>query len=214
MGRAASRGPRLSGPIPSIDNRVRSDEIRAWIRADGSTAFTPEPGRYHLYVSLACPWAHRTLIVRHLKGLNRNISAAAVDPVRDDRGWTFRDGPGYSLDPVSGSAFLKEADLATNPAFQGRRPLKVDGRLFCTLIRFDAVYHGHFKCNLRQIADYPHLQGYLQDLYQIPGVASTVDFDHIKRHYYMTHPEINPTRIVPIGPHRDFSGPHGREQLA
>ncbi len=138
MGRAASRGPRLSGPIPSIDNRVRSDEIRAWIRANGSTAFTPEPGRYHLYVSLACPWAHRTLIVRHLKGLNRNISAAAVDPVRDDRGWTFRDGPGYSLDPVSGSAFLKEADLATNPAFQGRRPLEIDWRLFCTLIRFDA----------------------------------------------------------------------------
>jgi len=295
------------------------DEFRAWVRADGSTTFPPEAGRYHLYVSLACPWAHRTLIVRHLKGLDQAITASVVDPVRDERGWAFRDGAGFSRDPVNGFAFLREAYLATKPAFQGRwsvpvlwdrvtrqivnnseddicrmfneafpavastqgtpdlfpvevesehaelsamiyetvnngvyragfatqqsayeqaaqqlfttldqletrlakrrfllgpRPLEVDWRLFCTLIRFDAVYHGHFKCNLRRIADYSHLQAYLRDLYQIPGIAATVDFDHIKRHYYMTHPEINPTRIVPVGPLRDYSAPPGREHLA
>lgn len=294
------------------------DEFREWIRADGSTPFTPSPGRYHLYVSLACPWAHRTLIVRHLKGLDQVITASVVDPVRDDRGWAFRDGPGYSSDPVNGFAFLSEAYLATKPAFRGRwsvpvlwdrttrrivnnseddicrmfndafsssttterspdlfpaefepeharlsdqiyhdvnngvyragfatqqsayeqaarqlfatldqlearlahtrylfgrRPIEADWRLFCTLVRFDAVYHGHFKCNLRRIADYPNLQAYLQDLYQIPGIAATVDFDHIKRHYYITHPEINPTRIVPIGPVLDLSHRPNRERL-
>jgi len=294
------------------------DEFRAWIRADGSTPFTPDPGRYHLYVSLACPWAHRTLIVRHLKGLDQVISASVVDPVRDERGWAFRDGADHSSDPVNGFQFLSEAYLATKPEFQGRwsvpvlwdrttrcivnnseddicrmfndtfasgmnpdptpelfpaelepehtqlseqiyhhvnngvyqagfatqqpayvqaahqvftaldqlearladrryllgrHPVEADWRLFCTLVRFDVVYHGHFKCNLRRIVDYPNLHGYLQDLYQIPGIAATVNFDHIKRHYYITHPEINPTRIVPIGPVLDLSRRHGREHL-
>ena len=294
----------------------QADAFREWVRADGSTPFTPDPGRYHLYVSLACPWAHRTLIVRALRGLAEVVGATVVDPVRDARGWAFRDGPGCSRDPVNGFAFLSEAYLATDPTFRGRwtvpvlwdrrtrrivnnseddlcrmfndefpspvprapslfpaelsaaqdalssfiyeqvnngvyragfavaqrayeqaaravfaaldtlearladrrflfgtEPVESDWRLFCTLVRFDAVYHGHFKCNLRRIADYPALQGYLRDLYQLPGIADTVNFDHIKRHYYMTHPEINPTRIVPLGPLLDLRAPPGRERL-
>jgi putative glutathione S-transferase len=279
------------------------DEFRDWVRKDGSSPHPPEAGRYHLYISLACPWAHRTLIVRHLKGLDDAVGCTVVDPLRtDEEGWAFRDGPGYSADPVNGFKFLKEAYSATNPRFRGRwtvpvlwdkqthrivsnseddicrmfndefpapartpdlfpaaiaaeqaalseriyetvnngvyragfatrqavyeraaravfatlddleprlgnaryllgdQPVETDWRLFCTLIRFDAVYHGHFKCNVRRIVDYPNLQHYLQDLYRIPGIAGTVNFDHIKRHYYMTHLAINPTRIVPIGP--------------
>ena len=292
------------------------DEFRDWVRADGSSPYTPEPGRYHLYISLACPWAHRTLIVRHLKDLGDAIGVTVVDPIRtDEEGWAFREGPGYSKDPINGFHFLREAYLATNPKFRGRwtvpvlwdkktkrivnnseddicrmfndefttsrgtpdlfpanavaaqaklsnriyenvnngvyragfataqsayekavrkvfevldsletrladqrflfgpRFVETDWRLFCTLVRFDAVYHGHFKCNLRRIADYPNLQGYLQDLYQTPGIAETVNFDHIKRHYYMTHTEINPTRIVPLGPLLSLTVPHGREDL-
>ncbi len=294
----------------------QEDEFRAWVRADGSTPFPPTPGRYHLYVSLACPWAHRTLIVRRLKQLEDAIGVTVVDPVRDERGWAFRDGPGHSRDPINAFAFLSEAYVATKPGFRGRWTVPVlwdrqtrrivnnseddlcrmfndefapggaatpdlfpaalasaqaalsreiyervnngvyragfathqrayeravrdvfalldalerrlatqrflfgsaavetDWRLFCTLVRFDAVYHGHFKCNLRRIADYPHLQGYLQDLYQTPGVAPTVNFDHIKRHYYVTHTEINPTRIVPLGPDLDLGAPHQRDRL-
>jgi putative glutathione S-transferase len=294
------------------------DEFRAWVRADGSTPFTPERGRYHLYISLACPWAHRTLIVRRLRQLEDAVSVTVVDPVRDERGWAFRDGPGFSRDPINGFAFLSEAYLATNPRFRGRwtvpvlwdkqtrqivnnseddicrmlndefralssarhaldlfpstceaehadlsreiyetinngvyragfatrqatyevaaralfssldrlearlakrrylvttHPVDADWRLFCTLVRFDAVYHGHFKCNLRRIVDYPNLHGYLRDLYQVPGIAHTVNFDHIKRHYYVTHTEINPTQIVPIGPDLHLSRPHGRDTL-
>ena len=294
------------------------DEFRDWVRRDGSTPYAPAAGRYHLYVSLACPWAHRTLIVRRLKHLEQVVGVTVVDPVRDERGWAFRDGPGHSHDPVNGFQFLSEAYLATAPGFKGRwtvpvlwdkvtrrivnnseddlcrmfenefgdlagsrstplmfppdvaaeqealsaliyekvnngvyragfasrqksyelaarelfatldsledrlarrryllapHPVEADWRLFCTLVRFDAVYHGHFKCNLRRIVDYPNLQAYLQDLYQIPGVAHTVNFDHIKRHYYVTHREINPTGIVPIGPELHLSRPHGREQL-
>jgi putative glutathione S-transferase len=292
------------------------DEFRSWIRADGSTPYAPDPGRYHLYVSLACPWAHRTLIVRHLKNLDNVIGVTVVDPVRNDEdGWAFRDGPGYARDPVNGFAFLRDAYLATNPKFKGRWTVPVlwdkknkrivnnseddicrmfndefavsrgtpdlfpstnaivqtklseriyelvnngvyragfatkqptyekavrrlfeeldsledklaerrflfgahfvetDWRLFCTLVRFDAVYHGHFKCNVRRIVDYPNLQGYLQDLYQTPGVAGTVNFDHIKRHYYITHTEINPTQIVPIGPMLALDVPHHRSGL-
>jgi glutathionyl-hydroquinone reductase len=292
----------------------QEDSFRDWIKADGSTPFTPESGRYHLYVSLACPWAHRTLIVRLLKKLNDLIGATVVDPVRDERGWAFRDGPGHSHDPVNGFKFLRDAYLATEPKFQGRWTVPVlwdkqtsrivnnseddicrmfndefdrvsgadtvqlfpgtiareqdelstaiydhvnngvyragfattqsayenavgnvfalldrleqrlsrqrflfgptavetDWRLFCTLVRFDAVYHGHFKCNLRRIVDYPNLQGYLQDLYQTPGLSQTVNLDHIKRHYYMTHEEINPTRIVPVGPELSLDAPHNR----
>ncbi len=273
-------------------------------------------GRYHLYVCLACPWASRTVIVRHLKGLEAVIGMTVVDPIRDERGWAFRDGPGYSTDPIEGFAFLSEAYAATDPHFKGRvtvpvlwdklthrivnnseddicrmfndafaslgkgkvdlfprdiageqarlsafiydtvnngvyeagfatsqqsyetacrkvfaaldelearlatsrylfgkRIVETDWRLFCTLVRFDSVYHGHFKCNLRRIVDYPNLQGYLMDLYQQPGIAATVNFDHIKRHYYYTHDDINPTRIVPIGPALDLTRPHGREPL-
>lgn len=294
----------------------QQDAFRHWIRADGSTPYAPEPARYHLYVSLACPWAHRTLIVRHLKGLDRVIGVTVVDPIRtDEEGWAFREGPGHSKDPVNGFSFLREAYVATDPAYRGRWTVPVlwdrqtrrivnnseddicrmfndefardpappdlfpagiaaaqekmsgrihehinngvyragfattqrayenavrevfemldtvelrlsgqrflmgrhcvetDWRLFCTLVRFDAVYHGHFKCNLRRIADYPALQGYLQDLYQTPGIAATVNFDHIKRHYYATHTAINPTGIVPLGPILALTGPHRRAAI-
>ena len=295
----------------------QEDEFRDWISADGSTPWPAVAGRYHLYVSLACPWASRTVIVRKLKGLEDAIAMTVVDPIRDERGWAFRAGPGYSTDPINGFQFLSEAYRATDPNFDGRvtvpvlwdketrrivnnceddicrmfndafnavaknkevdlfpndlaeehekladfiynnvnngvyragfatrqRPYEIsckklfealdeiekrlttnrylfgqriveaDWRLFCTLVRFDVVYHGHFKCNIRRIVDYPNLQGYLMDLYQQPGIAETVNFDHIKRHYYMTHDEINPTRIVPIGPALDLTRPHGREKM-
>ncbi|HEY5892198.1 MAG TPA: glutathione S-transferase family protein [Chthoniobacterales bacterium] len=295
----------------------QEDAFRDFVSTDGSTPWPAVAGRYHLYVSLACPWASRTLIVRQLKGLDQVIGVTVVDPIRDERGWAFRDGPGYSKDPINGFAFLSEAYAATdsdcagrvtvpvlwdketrrivnnseddicrmfNDAFGafgdrdvdlfppeietehaklasfiyenvnngvykagfassqqayekgcralfaaldeldarlakrrylfGNRPVEADWRLFCTLVRFDAVYHGHFKCNIRRIIDYPNLQGYLMDLYQQPGIAATVNFDHIKRHYYITHDDINPTRIVPIGPVLDLTGPHEREHLS
>ena len=298
----------------SIDRRMRSATL---FLSMGRRLTRAAAGRYHLYVSLACPWASRTLIVRQLKALQGAIGVTVVDPVRDERGWAFRDGPGYSHDPVNGFAFLSEAYAATDPGFDGRvtvpvlwdkqtrrivnnseddicrmfndvfndfgnpsvdlfprdletehtkisafvynnvnngvykagfatnqrayenacralfaaldeleerlsarrylfgnRIVEADWRLFCTLVRFDVVYHGHFKCNLRRIVDYPNLDAYLRDLYQQPGIADTVNFDHIKRHYYMTHDEINPTRIVPIGPALDFTRPHGRDRLS
>jgi putative glutathione S-transferase len=292
----------------------QEDAFTGWVTADGSSAFPAAAGRYHLYVSLACPWAHRTIIVRALKALEGAIGMTVVDPIRDDRGWAFRDAP----DPVNGFRFLAEAYTATDPGYRGRvtvpvlwdtatgrivsnnddhimrmletrfdavagrndldfypaehrssidalnaeiyervnngvyragfatsqsayetaardvfdeldrldarlsnhrylfgrAPVETDWRLFVTLIRFDAVYVGHFKCNLRRIADYPNLAGYLRDLYQFRNVASTVDFDHIKRHYYMTHDEINPNRIVPIGPQLDLTAPPGRDRFA
>lgn len=294
----------------------QEDAFREWVTRDGQSGFPATPGRYHLYVSLACPWASRTVIVRKLKGLEEAVGMTVLDPVRDERGWAFREGPGYSKDPVNGFAFLSEAYLATEPNFKGRytvpvlwdkerkrivnnseddicrmfndafagtaggeadlfpreiekehhelsqfiyerinngvykagfatsqqpyeracrelfgalnemeeqlaassylfggRIVEADWRLFCTLIRFDAVYYGHFKCNLRRIQDYANLQGYLKDLYQQPGIAGTVNFEHIKRHYYFTHEDINPTRIVPIGPELDLDSAHGREKL-
>ena len=295
----------------------QEDAFREWISNDGSTSYPAVAGRYHLYASLACPWASRTVIFRKLKGLEEAIGLTVVDPVRDQRGWAFRDGPGYSSDPINGFQYLSEAYEATDPGlddrvtvpvlwdketkkivntceddiclmfngaftavakngnvdffpreieaehakladfiydninngvykagfatrqrpyeiscrklFQaldqleerlaqsrylfGRRIVEADWRLFCTLVRFDVVYHGHFKCNVRRIIDYPNLQGYLMDLYQQPGIAGTVNFDHIKRHYYMTHTEINPIRIVPIGPALDLTLPHNRERL-
>jgi putative glutathione S-transferase len=295
----------------------QEDAFRDEVSAEPGARFAPEPRRYHLYVSLACPWACRTLIVRHLKGLEKVVSASVVDPVRDERGWAFREGPGFGPDPVNGFQFLSEAYLATDPNFRGRvtvpvlwdrrerrivnnseddicpmfnsafgalaqgrvdlfpadladeqaklsafiyeninngvyragfatrqaayergakhvfaaldqlegrlakqrylfgsRIVESDWRLFCTLVRFDAVYYSHFKCNVRRILDYPNLQGYLLDLYQQPGIAATVNLDHIKRHYYVTHTEINPTQIVPIGPELDFTRPHGRDRLS
>jgi putative glutathione S-transferase len=256
------------------------------------------------------------VIARKLLGLEEAIGMTVVDPVRDERGWAFRDGPGYSADPINGFRYLADAYRATDPNFDGRvtvpvlwdketrrivnnseddicrmfndafreyamkrcdlfprdlepdharlskfiyervnngvyragfatsqkayeracrtlfatldeleerlaksrylfgkRIVEADWRLFCTLVRFDAVYYVHFKCNLRRVVDYPNLNGYLLDLYQQPGVAETVNLGHIKRHYYITHDEINPTRIVPVGPLLDFTQPHGREKL-
>ncbi|MGA8534121.1 MAG: glutathione S-transferase family protein [Candidatus Tumulicola sp.] len=296
---------------PSGEFVRQDDAFRLWVRAGGRSDYPAAAGRYHLYVSLACPWAHRTIIVRKLKRLERAVGMTVVDPIRDERGWRFTDP-----DPVNGWAFLSEAYFATDPAYHGRvtvpvlwdkqrkrivsnsdddilrmfesefdafgdagldlypperraeidglnqslyetfnngvyragfatsqrpyeaaayrvfetldameerlearrylfgpQPLETDWRFFVTLVRFDAVYYGHFKCNLRRIADYHNLYGYLRDLYQIEGVAETVNFDHIKRHYYGTHDDINPTRIVPIGPLQDLESPHGRERL-
>jgi putative glutathione S-transferase len=288
--------------------------IQGRFTADGSSGFKAEPGRYHLYVSLACPWAHRTVIVRQLLGLEDAISMSVVDPIRDERGWAFTDGPGHSRDPVNGFAFLSEAYLATDPNYHlrytvpciwdrkthrlvtnnfpditidfetqfgaysdpsapalypehlraeideiataiyhdvndgvyragfattqesyeqafdalfarldwlensladrryllGSEITEADIRLYPTLARFDAVYQYHFKCNLRRLSDYPNLWGYARDLYSRPAFGGTTNFDHIKRHYYMTHPTINPTRIVPKGPLIDWEAPHDR----
>ena len=310
---------RAQFPDEQVDGHFQrqDDAFRRWIRSDGTGEFPLEAGRYHLYVSLACPWACRTVIVRKIKRLEGAIGMTVVDPVRDERGWAFRDGPGYSHDPVNGWAFLSEAYFTTQADYRDRvtvpvlwdktsrtivsnsdddimrmfetefdslgdrgaldlypaphraeidalnewiyetfnngvykagfatsqvayeraafgvfetlekieerlstrrylvadHPVETDWRFFVTLIRFDAVYYGHFKCNLRQIVDYPNLWGYLRDLYQYDGVAETVNFDQVKRHYYHTHDEINPTRIVPIGPALDLTAPHGRERL-
>ena len=283
----------------------QQDAFRGWVSADGHTGFPAVAGRYQLFVSLACPWAHRTIIMRKLKRLEAAIPMTIVDPIRDERGWRY------------GTHFLSESYLASDPHYRGRftvpvlwdlqtkrivsnsdddilrmfeiefnaigdpeadfyppplrteidalneeifrdlndgvyqagfatsqaayeeaayrvfamldyleerlatrrylfgpKPVETDWRSFVTLVRFDPVYYGHFKCNLRRIVDYPNLYGYLRDLYQYPGVASTVDFDHIKRHYYYTHDDINPTRIVPIGPLQYLEMPSGREQLS
>ena len=313
----ASKAQFADEELDSGEFERQKDAFRDWISPDSSTPYPAVAGRYHLYVSLACPWASRTVIVRHLLGLEDIIGLTVVDPVRDKRGWAFRDGPGTSRDLVNGFAFLSEAYQATDPAFDGRvtvpalwdkqthrivnnseddicrmfdgafrnlarpgvelfpndiaeeqaalshfiynhvnngvykagfatrqrayeqgcralfaaldqletrlttsrylfgsRIVESDWRLFCTLVRFDVVYYIHFKCSLRRILDYPNLQGYLMDLYQQPGIAETVNFDHIKRHYYMTHETINPTRIVPIGPVLELTGSHGREKLS
>jgi len=287
------------------------------ITADGSSGWPAEPGRYRLVVSLACPWAHRSVIVRRLLGLEDAISLAVVDPIRDEGGWRFTLDPG-GRDPVLGIGFLADAYRATDPDYAGRVTVpsvldlltgrvvtndypqisldlstewtayhrdgapalypqqlreeidavnaeiyrdvnngvyrcgfatsqesyeeaftvlfaRLDGlserlasrrylvgetiteadvRLFATLVRFDAVYHGHFKCNRHKLTELPVLWAYARDLYQTPGFGDTVDFGHIKRHYYGTHPQINPTGIVPVGP--DLSGwdaPHGRGAL-
>jgi putative glutathione S-transferase len=303
----------------------QEDLFREWISTDGSAPYATAADRYYLYVSLACPWASRTIIFRKLKGLEDAIGMTIVDPIRDEKGWAFRDpsgkippgAPFESTDPVNGFQFLSEAYSATDPDYDervtvpvlwdkkthrivnnceddicrmfnnmfndfarnrdldffpkeieadhaklssflhdnvnngvyragfatrqrpyeiacrrvfealdqleerlsknrylfGNRIVEADWRLFCTLVRFDVVYYGHFKCNLLRIIDYPNLQGYLMDLFQQPGIADTVNFDHIKRHYYMTHTQINPTRIVPIGPVLDLTKPHGREKM-
>jgi glutathionyl-hydroquinone reductase len=290
--------------------------FRGRITADGSSGYRAEPGRYHLYISWACPWAHRSAIVRELLSLQDAISLSAVDPVRDGRGWAFREGDGYGLDPVNGFALLREAYEATEPGYDGhisvpvlwdrqtgrivsnnfpditidldtqfgawadpryelypqrlrpdideinalvyatvnngvyrsgfattqesyhdavtglfgtldeleqrlagRRYLlgaaitEADVRLWVTLARFDAVYYSHFKCNLRRISDYPNLWGYARDLYALPAFRSTTRFDQIKRHYYMTHPQLNPSRIVPDGPALDWTAASGRDEL-
>lgn len=291
--------------------------FRDRITADGSSGYPAAPGRYHLYVSLACPWAHRAIIVRGLLGLQDVISMSVVDPIRDEKGWAFREGPGHGADPVCGFLYLSEPYLRTDPSFTGRVTVpciwdrvtgrivtnnypditidmetqftrfhragapdlypvalreeidavnalvyddvnngvyragfatsqakyeaavttlfarldwlearlanqrflvgsaitEADIRLFTTLVRFDAVYVGHFKCNLRRLVDYPNLFAYGRDLYQHTGFGDTVDFDHIKRHYYMTHDQLNPSRIVPLGPLVDWQAPHDRARL-
>jgi putative glutathione S-transferase len=302
----------------STDGRFKrmDAKFRHWVTRDGAPGpsgeggFPGEAGRYHLYVSLACPWAHRTLIVRALKGLEDAIAVSVVDPHMGAEGWVFGTTPGATPDPVNGATRLYEVYLKADPGFSGRvtvpvlwdktrgtivsnesaeiirmlndafgaggpdlypEPLRdeidavnarvydavnngvykagfattqsayaeayealfseldileerlgrtrylcgpdlteADVRLFTTLVRFDPVYVGHFKCNKRRIADYPNLSGYLRDLYGLPGVADTVNLTHIKRHYYESHPAINPTGIVPLGPELDLAAPNDR----
>ena len=300
----------------------QASQFRNWLTADGSAGpsgtggFPAEAGRYHLYVSLACPWAHRTLIFRKLKKLEDLITVSVVHPLMLEKGWVFSDAEGATSDTLFGAEALHEIYTRADPHYSGRvtvpvlwdkqtntivsnesseiirmfntafdgitgstedyypeglrekidewnaliypnvnngvykcgfattqeayeehltplfdtldtleaqltsnryltgdRQTEADWRLFTTLVRFDPVYVGHFKCNLRRIADYPALSAYLRDLYQTPGVAETVSFDHIKRHYYGSHKTINPTGIVPVGPLMDLDAPHGRDAL-
>ncbi|WP_095157308.1 glutathione S-transferase family protein [Pseudomonas sp. Irchel 3E13] len=275
-----------------------------------------EAGRYHLYVSLACPWAHGTLILRKLKGLESLIDVSVVSWLMGEQGWTFDQSQGSTGDKLDGLDFLHQRYTRDDPNYTGRvtvpvlwdkqeqrivnnessqiirifnsdfdeltgnrldlypEPLRAkidalneriypavnngvyragfatsqaayeeafdalfaeldaleqlldgqrylageylteaDVRLFTTIVRFDAVYHGHFKCNLRRIEDYPNLSNWLRELYQWPGVAETVDMEHIQRHYYMSHKTINPNGIVPKGPLQDFGRAHDRERL-
>lgn len=298
-----------------------TSKFRNWVTADGAPGptgeggFRAESGRYHLYVSLACPWAHRTLIFRALKGLAPHIAVSVVHPDMLDDGWTFgTDFPGATGDHLHGAPFLRDVYVRAKPNVSGRvtvpvlwdtqretivsnesseiirmfnsafndltgntgdywpEPLRddieavnarvydtvnngvyksgfattqaaydeavtalfdsldwledrlgrgrylmgdrlteADWRLFPTLVRFDSVYHLHFKCNRRRIVDYPNLWGYTRDLYQVPGVAGTVNLHHIVRHYHYSHDTINPYRIIPINPVLDFDAPHGRD---
>jgi glutathionyl-hydroquinone reductase len=300
----------------SQDGRFQRQEsaFRRWVTRDGSSGFPAEAHRYHLYVSLACPWCHRVVIARTVKGLEESIGISYVDPYRDERGWAFTGG--RFTDDVNHFAFMSEAYVATDHSFTGRVTVPVlwdkrsgqivnnesadllrmfndafdelaerhidlyppplrgeidalnehiyntvnngvykagfarsqaaydeaferlfatlddleqrlttsrylagsaiteaDWRLFPTLVRFDAVYYSHFKCNRRRLADYPNLWAYARDLYQQPGIAETVAMDEIKRHYYTTHEFLNPSRIIPRGPDIDFLAAHGRERL-
>ncbi|MDD1002894.1 glutathione S-transferase family protein [Pseudomonas sp. TNT2022 ID642] len=296
---------------------------RNWVTANGEPGpsgeggFAAEAGRYHLYVSLACPWAHRTLILRKLKGLESLIDVSVVSWLMLENGWTFDTALGSTGDKLDGFDFMHQRYTADTADYTGRvtvpvlwdkklkrivsnesaeiirmfnsafddltgndldfypAPLRgeidalneriypavnngvyragfatsqqayeeafdevfaeldylegvlsanrylsgeylteADVRLFTTIIRFDAVYHGHFKCNLRRIADYPNLSNWLREMYQLPGIAETVDFQHIKNHYYGSHKTINPTGVVPKGPEQDFSVAHDRARLA
>ena len=297
--------------------------FRNWITPDGAAGptgedgFAAESGRYHLYVSHACPWAHRTIIFRHIKQLASHISMSVVHPLMLENGWSFDKDTHATGDHLFGKNFLHEVYTHGHPQASGRVTVPVlwdkyrqkivsnesseiirmfnsafneltnnhddywpvaqrheiehvnqdiygninngvykagfarsatayedavdalfaaldrmearldrqrylmgkhiteaDWRFFTTLVRFDPVYVGHFKCNFRRIADYPALLGYLRDLYQMPGIAETVVMDHIKQHYYQSHHQINPTGIVPVGPYLDYGAPHGREALS
>lgn len=299
---------------------VRKDsQFRNWITPDGAPGptgeggFRAEPGRYHLYVSYACPWAHRTLIFRHLKGLEEMITVSVVHPFMGPAGWAFAEYPGATPDQPNGFEFMHQVYTLAQPGYSGivtvpvlwdkqrrtivnnesseiirmlnsafdgvgalvsdyyqlelrgeidainkpiydnvnngvyragfantqaayeraydrlfatldtleqrlgsmqyllgERQTEADWRLFTTLVRFDAVYYGHFKCNRRRLVDYPNLWAYTRALYQIPGIAETVNMDHIKRHYYTSHETINPSRIIPKGPEIDFLAPANR----
>jgi glutathionyl-hydroquinone reductase len=303
---------------------IREDSrFRSWVTPDGGAGPTGDGGfkaegkRYHLYVSLACPWASRTLIYRKLKRLENIISLSVTHWLMAENGWTFEKAPGVIPDNSNGARFLREVYVMANASYTGRvtvpilwdkyrrtivnnesseiirmfnsafdgvgaaggdyypqalraeidtlntriygavnngvyragfataqepyekavggvfealdwletrlagsrfllgdRPLECDWRLFTTLVRFDPVYVGHFKCNIRRLVDYPNLWGYTRDLYQWSGVKETVDFTHIKRHYYMSHAPLNPSRVVPVGPLLDFGAPHARGQGA
>jgi len=297
-------------------------QFRDWVTKDGKPAegrersFKAEPGRYHLYVSYACPWAHRTLIFRKLKKLEDVISLSVVHHFMGEHGWTFKKEDGATGDDLYGFDYLHQIYTKADPHYSGRvtvpvlwdrktetivsnesaeiirmlnsafdewgdtsldfypaelrgeidainefvyeninngvyragfattqeayeeafrrlfaaldeveerlsrhrylmgdRLTEADWRLFTTLVRFDPVYFGHFKSNLRRIADYPNLSNYLRELYQVPGVAETVNMQHIKAHYYGSHKTINPTGIVPLGPELNYAAPHNRERL-
>jgi glutathionyl-hydroquinone reductase len=299
-------------PAPDGAWKRPQSRFREHVTADGSSGVPAASGRYHLYVSLACPWAHRTIIVRRLMGLEDSIGLTIVDPIRDERGWAFTGAPGTELDPLHGFDFLSqvydlmetgphhvsvpvlfdretnrivnnesseiirmlgsefdaftdvrldlypeelrdeidelEGEVYTNvndgvykcgfagtqAAYEhavralfgtldrlesrldgsrylhGDRITEADWRLFTTLVRFDPVYHTHFKCNRRLLADSPNLLGLARELYQVPGVAETVSIDQIKRHYYLTHARLNPRRIIATSNGPDLSAPHGR----
>jgi putative glutathione S-transferase len=309
----------------SKDGAFRREQAkrRNWVTANGEPGpsgeggFAAEAGRYHLYVSLACPWAHRTLILRKLKGLESLIDVSVVSWLMLENGWTFEKSLGSTGDKLDDFEFMHQRYTADTADYTGRvtvpvlwdkklkrivsnesaeiirmfnsafddltgndldfypAPLRseidalndriypavnngvyragfatsqqayeeafdevfaeldhlegvlganrylageylteADVRLFTTIIRFDAVYHGHFKCNLRRIADYPNLSNWLRELYQMPGIGETVDFQHIKNHYYGSHKTINPTAVVPKGPKQDFTAAHDRARLA
>ena len=311
MSSATSRRDHESGDDGSF--RRQESQFRRWVTPDGE--FEPQAGRYHLYVARACPWAHRTVIARHLMGLEDAIGLSFVDPIRDERGWAFTGGE--YVDEVNAFDYLSEAYIATDRRYHARvtvpvlwdkesgtivsnesadilrmlgtvfaplahhpvelypeslqsdidalndriydnvnnavykagfstnqdvyerevtalfatldelderladrrflfgpAPLETDWRLFATLVRFDAVYQIHFKCSLRKLIEYEHLWPYARDLYQWPGVANTVDFDEIRRHYYLTHPMINPSGLVAMRPLERFDLPHRRDTLA
>lgn len=297
----------------------KAAQFRNWVTADGSPGpsgrggFRAEPGRYHLYVSLACPWANRTLIFRHIKGLEDMISLSVVHWYMGHQGWTFEPGEGVIPDPIHDAHYFHEVYTGADPEYSGRvtvpvlwdrqnetivsnesseiirmfnsafdeigalpgdyypqalreeidqinariysnvnngvykagfattqaayeeavvplfetldwlekrltrqryllgdRLTEADWRLFTTLVRFDPVYVGHFKCNIRRLSDYPNLWAYTRDLYQHEGVADTINMHHIKDHYYGSHETINPTAVVPLGPELNLSEPHGR----
>ncbi|MGB3493824.1 MAG: glutathione S-transferase family protein [Elainellaceae cyanobacterium] len=297
----------------------KASQFRNWVTADGSPGMTgnggfkAEPDRYHLYISNACPWAHRTMIFRALKGLEEMIAISVVHWLMGEHGWTFEPGDGVIADPIFNATYLYQIYTHADAQYTGRvtvpilwdkqtqtivnnesseiirmfnsafdgvgakpgdyypeplqndidalnqriydtvnngvyksgfattqsayeeavKPLfdtldfledrlsnhryltgsqltEADWRLFTTLVRFDPVYVGHFKCNIRRIVDYPNLWGYVRELYQMPGVAETVNFSHIKQHYYGSHHTINPAGIVPVGPEIDFAAPHSR----
>ena len=291
-------------------------QFRRWISTDPTSDLHAQAGRYHLYVSYACPWAHRTLIMRALKGLEGAISLTAVDPFMGEQGWHFSNAPGCTPDTVNGARYLSEVYVKANTHYTGRVTVPVlwdrqqetivnnesreimrmfdtvfsglaanpidfcpaslageidatidalyhavnngvyragfartqeaheeaiadlfealdhweqhlakqrylcdrtvteaDWCFFTTLLRFDMVYYTHFKCNLRRIVDYPNIWNYLKDLYQMPGVAATCNFDHIKQHYFRSHASLNPRGIVPVGPIIDFREPHDRDRF-
>ncbi len=302
---------------------IRSESgFRNWVTKDGSAGptgeagFAAEPGRYHLYISHACPWAHRTMIFRKLKGLEDAISVSVVHPLMPEESWVFGEYPGATEDHINHAHYLYENYLKVDPDFDGlvtvpvlwdkkqqtivnnesseiirmlnsafdtfanaeldfypealraeideiNEPIynninngvyragfartqkaydraydrlfntmddledrlskqrylvgdqitEADWRLFTTLVRFDAVYYNHFKTNKKRLMDYPNLWGYTRELYQFPGIAETVNMDHIKYHYFASHRSINPTGIVPKGPEIDFMLPHGRKSV-